>query len=250
MARGIPLGRFLVWLGLAAGWLAGRAVAADAPLTPNLRYELDYSTGIFWKVGGGATPLSYTLLPQIITLKIPPIHEWPCGDGTLVMRSRFSLLLEPILHGPEDYYLGLAAAGEVEWRDSSRRFTAFFASGGGFGFQSELADPLRCALPHERGLAMVAGALFPAHFQQGPEQGEPRAQRPRPDPQLVALVLKRIKREDAKTRRSEPRSFAAAHLRGQIPPGSTAGRGEPADRVTASGSRGRAGRCRSPGCRC
>jgi lipid A 3-O-deacylase len=136
MARGIPLGRFLVWLGLAAGWLAGRAVAADAPLTPNLRYDLDYSTGIFWKVGGGATPLSYTLLPQIITLKIPPIHEWPCGDGTLVMRSRFSLLLEPILHGPEDYYLGLAAAGEVEWRDSSRRFTAFFASGGGFGWMN------------------------------------------------------------------------------------------------------------------
>jgi lipid A 3-O-deacylase len=112
MARGIPLGRFLVWLGLAAGWLAGRAVAADAPLTPNLRYELDYSTGIFWKVGGGATPLSYTLLPQIITLKIPPIHEWPCGDGTLVMR---------------------------------RRFTAFFASGGGFGWMNSKGYQIRGA---------------------------------------------------------------------------------------------------------
>ena len=137
MARGIKTLGLIGWIGLAAGWLAAQAAAAeDAPLTPNLRYELDYTTGIFWKVGGGATPLSYTLLPQIITLKIPPIHEWPCGDGTLVMRSRFSLLLEPIIHGPEDYYLGLAAAGELEWRDSSRRFTAFFASGGGFGWMN------------------------------------------------------------------------------------------------------------------
>ena len=137
MAQGSNIARFLIWLGLAAGLLAGRAVAAeDVPLTPNLRYELDYSTGVFWKVGGGATPLSYTLLPQIITLKIPPIHEWPCGEGTLVMRSRFSLLIEPIIRGPETHYYGLAAAGELEWRDPSRRFTAFFASGGGFGWMN------------------------------------------------------------------------------------------------------------------
>jgi len=135
MARSMKTWVLAAVLGFGAGLAVVRAAAEEeVAFTPNLRYELDYSTGVFWKVGGGATPLSYTLLPQIITLKIPPIHEWPWAGGTLVMRSRFSLLLEPILHGPEDYFAGLAAAGELEWRDPSQRFTAFFASGGGFGW--------------------------------------------------------------------------------------------------------------------
>lgn len=108
--------------------------ADEVAFTPNLRYELDLTTGIFWKVGGGATPLSYTLLPQILTLKIPPISSRPWLGGTLVMRSRFSLLVESIVRGPEHSYLGLTAAGELEWRDPSQRFTAFFAAGGGFGW--------------------------------------------------------------------------------------------------------------------
>jgi hypothetical protein len=132
--------RLLLSLGVSLAAIAwGRAAAAEGDaraveFTPNVRYELDYTTGIFWKVGGGATPLSYRLLPQIVTLKIPPISARPWMGGTLVMRSRFSLLVEPIVQGPEDYYLGLAAAGELEWRDPSQRFTAFFAAGGGFGW--------------------------------------------------------------------------------------------------------------------
>jgi lipid A 3-O-deacylase len=102
------------------------------PVPP--RWELEYSTGVLWKVGGGATPLSYTVLPQIISFKIPPISETPKWGGTLVLRSRFSLLLEPILHGPEHSFLGVAAAGELEWRSRSQRFVGFFASGGGFGW--------------------------------------------------------------------------------------------------------------------
>lgn len=118
----------------AAGWaLSGRA-EEPVSFTPNLRYELDVTTGVFWKIGSSATPLSYTLLPQIVTLKIPPIFARPFAGGTLVMRSRFSLLLEPIIKGPESYYVGLAAAGEIEWRDATEHFTAFFASGGGFGW--------------------------------------------------------------------------------------------------------------------
>jgi hypothetical protein len=120
---------------IAAATLHGEeAQVSPVAFTPNLRYELDYSTGVFWKVGGGATPLSYTLLPQIITLKIPPINARPFAGGTLVMRSRFSLLLEKIIRGPESYFVGLAAAGEIEWRSRDERFTAFFASGGGFGW--------------------------------------------------------------------------------------------------------------------
>jgi hypothetical protein len=91
-------------------------------------------TGVLWKVGGGATPLSYVVLPQIVSLKIPPLAERPWAGGTLVLRSRFSLLLEPIVVGPESVYLGLAAAGEIEWRHPSNGWEAFFASGGGFGW--------------------------------------------------------------------------------------------------------------------
>ncbi|MDB6167884.1 MAG: hypothetical protein JWM88_748 [Verrucomicrobia bacterium] len=126
--------RRAIWLVVAGLWSAGCA-RAEEPVTfrPNLGYELEMMSGVLWKVGGGATPLSYTLVPQILSLKIPPISARPWAGGTLVMRSRFSLLMEPIVRGPEHYYLGLAAAGEIEWRDASGRFTAFFAAGGGFG---------------------------------------------------------------------------------------------------------------------
>ena len=63
------------------------------------RYEWEVMSGVLWKVGGGATPLNYVVLPQIISLKIPPISERPWRGGTLVLRSRFSLLLEPIVVG-------------------------------------------------------------------------------------------------------------------------------------------------------
>jgi lipid A 3-O-deacylase len=115
--------------------LATRAFAADAVVPAVLpRYEWEYATGILWKVGGGATPLTYLLVPQIISLKIPPVSERPWAGGTLVLRSRFSLLIEPILRGPEHSFLGTAAAGELEWRSPSRRFVGFFAAGGGFGW--------------------------------------------------------------------------------------------------------------------
>ncbi|WP_438483008.1 acyloxyacyl hydrolase [Oleiharenicola lentus] len=104
----------------------------DAPA--RLRWEVEFESGVLWKVGGGATPLSYTLLPQIISFKIPPITERPWAGGTFVFRSRFSLLLEPIVRGPESYYVGAAAAGEIEWRSKYERFTGFFSSGGGFGW--------------------------------------------------------------------------------------------------------------------
>jgi hypothetical protein len=124
---------------LLGGWAAVPATraaekAAVSPEAP--RYEWDYASGVLWKIGGGATPLTYMVVPQIISLKIPPITERPWAGGTLVLRSRFSVLLEPIVRGPEDYYAGVAAAGELEWRGPAERFTAFFASGGGIGWMN------------------------------------------------------------------------------------------------------------------
>ncbi len=127
---------FLAGLALTALPLAFSAEPPPPPRTPiaPLRWETEVTTGILWKVGGGGSQLPYVLLPQIISFKIPPINERPWAGGTLVFRSRFSLLLEPIVRGPEHSYLGVAAAGEVEWRSASEQFTGFFSSGGGFGW--------------------------------------------------------------------------------------------------------------------
>ena len=123
------------WLALSGcGWPVPANAAQDAFTPPRSRYEWDVASGVLWRVGGGATPLSYTVLPQIITLKIPPIRELPWAGGTLVYRTRFSLLVEPIVRGPEHYFIGTAAAGDLEWRNSSGRFAVFFAGGGGFGW--------------------------------------------------------------------------------------------------------------------
>jgi len=117
--------------------------AAEPMPAPASRWEVDVASGVFWKVGGGGSQLPYVLLPQIISFKIPPISERPLGPGTLVYRSRFSLLLEPIVRGPEHSFIGTAAAGELEWRSASQRFAGFFAGGGGFGWMDSKGYEVR-----------------------------------------------------------------------------------------------------------
>ncbi len=136
---------FLAGLALTTG---PRAFTAEPPPvlptpTAPLRWETELATGILWKVGGGATPLPYVLLPQIISFKIPPISERPWAGGALVYRTRLSLLIEPIIRGPEHSYLGVAAAGEIEWRSATERFTGFFAGGGGFGWMDSKGYEVR-----------------------------------------------------------------------------------------------------------
>lgn len=124
-----------------AGVFTSRAATEEtshAPVDPvqiePMRWEIDVTSGVLWKVGGGATPLSYTLIPHIISFKIPPIGQRPWAGGILMMRSRFSLLLESIVRGPEHSFLGVAAAGELEWRQKQGPLAMFFAAGGGFGW--------------------------------------------------------------------------------------------------------------------
>lgn len=100
------------------------------------RWAIDYTTSVLWGVGGGATPLTYTLAPQIMSVLCPPSSQRSFAGGTLIMRARLSLLLEPIINGPETRFIGTAAAGDLEWRNAAGNFALFFAAGGGFGWMN------------------------------------------------------------------------------------------------------------------
>lgn len=102
---------------------------------PLQHWEVSLESGALWRVGHNGTPLDYTILPQIITFKSPTAFELgKIGGGDLVMRHRISLLLEPIVEGPEHYYFGVSGSGSLEWWNASRTFSLFFAAGGGVGW--------------------------------------------------------------------------------------------------------------------
>jgi hypothetical protein len=132
-------------------WLTGQAQAEPAaPLSQfdlTDRWELDLDSGVLWDVGGRGTPLDYTFLPLIVTLRTGACMTRRLGQGDLVVRSRFSLLAEPIAQGPETYFIGIAAAPSIEWWDPARSFSAFFSIGGGFGWM----DARGHAIPGAQG---------------------------------------------------------------------------------------------------
>jgi len=146
---------------LAVAVMISPSRAADAtPVSSPVRYELEYASGVLWKFGSTATPLTYVLIPQIISLKIPPVTERPWAGGTLALRSRFSLLVEPIVRGPERSFLGTAAAGELEWRNASGQFVVFFASGGGFGWMDSKGHEIAGAQGQDFNLNWLANLGF------------------------------------------------------------------------------------------
>jgi len=105
------------------------------PYDPVQHWELDYESGLIWRVTGDATPLSYTVLPQLLTVKSPLVGTVrPFFGGDLVIRNRFSLLVEPIEMGPEHHFIGASASGIMEWWDHRRTRCLFFAAGGGIGW--------------------------------------------------------------------------------------------------------------------
>lgn len=107
--------------------------ARPANYDPIQHWEFDYESGIIWRIGHDATPLNYTVLVQELTFKSPPVFSFKVAGGDLILRNRLSLLIEPIVVGPESYYIGAAGSGSLEWWNASRSFSMFFAAGGGYG---------------------------------------------------------------------------------------------------------------------
>lgn len=124
---------------------------------PTQRWEVDYETGVIWRVTGDATPLSYTVLPQLLTVKSPLVGTArPFAGGDLVIRNRFSLLVEPIATGPEHHFIGGAASGIMEWWDKRRTRDLFFAAGGGIGWLDSKGHEIRGAQGEDFNLNWLA----------------------------------------------------------------------------------------------
>jgi lipid A 3-O-deacylase len=125
----------LVTLLLPTFSIAADISASGTPLlgTTAQQWEIDFESGILWRAGHNGTPLNYTILPQILTFKSPAVARRGVKGGELVMRSRFSLLHEPFIKGPESRFTAVTASGILEWSSSSQKFVVFFSSGGGVG---------------------------------------------------------------------------------------------------------------------
>jgi hypothetical protein len=131
--------------------------APAAVYDPVQHWELDYETGVIWKFSGDATPLSYTVLPQLLTVKSPLVGTVrPFFGGDLVIRNRFSLLVEPIAMGPEHHFIGGSASGIMEWWDHERTRSLFFAAGGGVGWLDSKGHEIKGAQGEDFNLNWLA----------------------------------------------------------------------------------------------
>ena len=111
------------------------ANAADSGTRDPLeRWALDFESGALFSVGSRTSRLNYILMPQIFSLRSGAFIRYSLRNGTLVVRSRFSMLIEPIVRGPENYFVGFSAAPSIEWWNSTRTFSVFLSVGGGFGW--------------------------------------------------------------------------------------------------------------------
>lgn len=100
---------------------------------PVKQWEFAYESGALWRVGGGGSQLDYVILPQLLTWRTPEVTRWELSGRALVMRSRFSVLLEPFAKGPESHFVGGAAGGLLEWWNGAGTHALFFSAGGGVG---------------------------------------------------------------------------------------------------------------------
>ena len=117
-----------------AGPLQPVSAPAPAPYDPVEHLEIGFETSALWGFGRDASPLDYVFLPQMLTMRNRYIFKKPFAGGDLVLRNRITLLGESIIEGPETYFIGAAAGGQLEWWNTARSFSVFFSAGGGLGW--------------------------------------------------------------------------------------------------------------------
>lgn len=105
-----------------------------APTHPTDSWEWTLESGYLWNVGHN-TDINYEIIPTQLTLRSPWVTKLWTGDSgaELVVRSRYSLLMEAITKGPEDYSFGFNCAPSVEYWFPDATTSLFFSIGGGCG---------------------------------------------------------------------------------------------------------------------
>ncbi len=117
-----------VWSMMIVSCVAAETHPADV-------WEWTLESGYLWECGHN-TDLNYEIIPTQLTLRTPVAWRWWEGESgaKLVVRRRFSALVETFTVGPEDYYVGLAAAPSIEYWFPSEKTSLFFSIGGGAGW--------------------------------------------------------------------------------------------------------------------
>ncbi|BCX47662.1 lipid A3-O-deacylase [Haloferula helveola] len=122
--------------------LADLETPAPAVAHPAEAWELTLESGYAWNVGSN-TPIDYQIIPTQLTLRTPVQWSWWEDEhgARLVVRSRFSLMMEVFAAGPETGYLGLSAAPSIEYWFPDEKTSLFFSIGGGIGMTDSTNVP-------------------------------------------------------------------------------------------------------------
>ena len=147
LARLVSLGIALSCASLA---YADETETLAAPYDPVQHWEIDYETGVIWRFSGDATPLGYTILPQILTVKSPLVGTVrPFFGGDLVIRNRFSLLGEPKLRRAR-------RLDEAEEQMFDGHIIILEAAGGGLGWLDSKGHEIKGAQGEDYNLNWLA----------------------------------------------------------------------------------------------
>ena len=111
------------------------ACATAAAADPRDRWEWTLESGWLTQVGSN-TDADYEIVPALLTLRSPVVWQWWSGaeGNSLIVRSRYSVLFESIIQGPEDYHIGFNAAPSIEYWSPSGIHSVYFSIGGGAGW--------------------------------------------------------------------------------------------------------------------
>ena len=119
----------------------GLCQAADKE-HPAESWEVTFESGYLENIGSN-TPLDYEIVPTQLTFRSPTVLNWFAGDdgSRLIVRSRFSLLAESIVKGPEDFYFGINGAPSIEYWFPNEKTSIFYSIGGGVGWTNSTSVP-------------------------------------------------------------------------------------------------------------
>lgn len=101
---------------------------------PADQWEVAAEVGYLTKIKHNS-PLNYVIAPAQLAWRSPAAFDlWNDDSGARVaVRNRLALVAETFIKGPEDYYVGFAAAPSIELWSADKKNALFYEIGGGIG---------------------------------------------------------------------------------------------------------------------